>query len=419
MKGGPLPDDRTGGYVRRIKEAEVLDIVLFAAGLVAVIVAMLLRHLEQWSITPPLLGLLTGTVLGPQLGDVLVLPAGEEVRIMHVAARLLLAVALMAIALRYPLNDARRRLPQVALLVLVVLPVMTGVLALGASWLIGLPLGLALVVGAVLSPTDPVLASGIVTGEPAERDIPERDRQILSLESGANDGLALPIVIVALAVALDRPMPAELGTAAYQIAAGIVVGAVAGEAAGRAMRMARAHREVGTAVRSLYTVVLAFLVLGASGLVHADGLLSVFVAGLMHNRVITGGDRRAEVQIDETLNQFLVVPVFVILGAALPWGEWAAMGWGGVLFILVVLLLRRLPIVVALRRPLRGDWASALWLGWFGPIGVAALFYVGHAHEQGITDPAVWGATTLVVAVSTVVHGLTTGPARWLYRQRQ
>lgn len=397
----------------------MLDVVLFTAGLVTVVVAMLLRHLEQWSITPPLLGLLTGTVLGPQLGGVLVLPAGEEVRIMQVAARLLLAVALMAIALRYPLNDVRRRVPQVALLVLVVLPVMTGVLALGASWLIGLPVGLALVIGAVLSPTDPVLASGIVTGEPAERDIPERERQILSLESGANDGLALPLVVVALAVALDRSMAAELGTAAYEVAAGIVVGAVAGEAAGRAMRVARAHREVGTAVRSLYTVVLALLVLGASGLVHADGLLSVFVAGLMHNRVITGGDRRAEVEIDETLNQFLVVPVFVVLGAALPWGEWSAMGWGGVLFVLVALLLRRLPVIVALRRPLRGDWASVVWLGWFGPIGVAALFYVGHAHEQGVTDPALWGAATLVVAVSTVVHGLTSGPSRWLYRRRR
>ena len=416
---GTTADDRTRGSVRHVKEAEVLDIVLFAAGLVAVLVAMLLRHLEQWSITPPLLGLLTGTVLGPQLGGVLLLPAGEEVRIMQVAARLLLAVALMAIALRYPLNDVRRRVPQVALLVLVVLPVMTGVLALGASWLVGLPVGLALVLGAVLSPTDPVLASGIVTGEPAERDIPERERQLLSLESGANDGLALPLVIVGLAVALDHSLPAELGTAAYEVAAGIVIGALAGEAAGRAMRAARAHREVGTAVRSLYTVVLALLVLGASGLAHADGLLSVFVAGLMHNRVITGGDRRAEVEVDETLNQFLVVPVFVILGAVLPWSEWAAMGWGGVLFVLVALFLRRLPIVLALRRPLRGDWASVWWLGWFGPIGVAALFYVGHAHEQGITEPAVWGAATLVVAVSTVVHGLTAGPARRLYRHRR
>jgi sodium/hydrogen antiporter len=274
------------------------------------------------------------------------------------------------------------------------------------------------VLGAALSPTDPVLASGIVTGEPATRDIPGRDRRVLSLESGANDGLVLPLVVLAVAFALERPLSSELGKVVYELAGAVVVGAAAGLAAGRALRWAERHREMGPAVRSLYTLVLAAFLLGLSGLLEIAGLLSVFVAGLAHNRTVTAGDRESEVSVDEAMNQYLVIPVFVLLGVVLPWDAWTELGWGGVWFVLIVLFLRRLPVVLALRRPMRATWIHTAWLGWFGPIGVAALFYLGHADEQGVTDPRLWAAGTLVIAVSTVVHGLTAGPARMLYRRR-
>lgn len=397
----------------------MLDVVLLAAGLVAVVVAALLRHLQRWSISPPLLGLITGVVLGPEVAGVLALPPGEDVRVMTTAARLLLAVALMAVALRYPMSALRRVTGHVALLVLVVLPVMAAIIAAGAAWALPLPVGAAIVLGAALSPTDPVLASGIVTGEPAERDIAERDRQMLSLESGANDGLALPLLTIAIAWALGRPMPAEIGVAVYEVVVAIVLGVALGAAAGWVLRRAEEHREMGGSVRALFTLVLAAIVLGLSGLLQADGLLGVFAAGLLHNRIVTGADRKGEVELDESMNQFLVIPVFLLLGAVAPWSDWRALGWGGAVFVLVVLLLRRLPIVLALRRPLGASWTTAAWLGWFGPIGVAALFYLGHAHEQGLTDPRLWAAGTLVIAASTVVHGLTAAPSRLAYRARQ
>lgn len=395
----------------------MLDVVLLAAGGVAILVACLYVPLERWSITPSLLGLVTGVLLGPRLLDAVSIPAGDRIAVLHVAARLLLAVALMGTALRYPLGEARRRIPEVTLLLVVVLPVMAAVLAAGAAWTLQVPLGIALVIGAALSPTDPVLASGIVTGEPAEEDIPERDRQVLSLEAGANDGLAQPFVVLAIAVALGRPLTSELGKAAYEVGAAIALGVVAGLVAARALRWAEQHRDVGPSVASLYTLVLAAFVLGASGLLRVDGLLSVFVAGLAHNHVVTRGDREAEFTLDETLNQFLVIPVFVLLGAVLPWSDWGALGWGGLGFVAIALVLRRLPVVLALKRPLRASWAFATWLGWFGPIGIAALFYLGHADEQGVTDPDLWAAGTLVIAVSTVAHGVSTGPARVAYRR--
>ncbi len=112
-----------------------------------------------------------------------------------------------------------------------------------------------------------------------------------------------------------------------------------------------------------------------------------------------------------------MVPVFVLFGVVLPWDDWGSLGWAGIGLVLVALLLRRLPAVLALRVPLGGTWAFAWWLGWFGPIGVAALYYLGHLHAEGVTDPRVWAAGTLVVASSTIVHGFSAGPARVLYRR--
>lgn len=315
----------------------MLDVVLVAAGAVALVVGTFFVGLERWSISPPFLGLLTGILLGPRLLDVLAIPAADRIHVMQVAARLLLAVALMGIALRYPTRAVRARAREVGILVLVALPVMAAVVAVGAAWTVHLPVGIAIVLGACLSPTDPVLASGIVTGEPAEEDIPERGRQALSLESGANDGLAQPLVVLAIAFALDHAIPSELGKAAYEVVGAIAIGIAAGLAAGYALRWAERHRELGPAVRSLYALVLAAFVLGVSGLANVDGL--------------------------------------------------------------------------------RATWANVLWLGWFGPIGVAALFYLGHAHEQGVTDPQLWAAGTLAIAVSTVIHGLTAGPGRVLLRR--
>ncbi len=395
----------------------MLDTVLWAAGALALVTGTLFAHLQRWSVPPPFLGLVVGVLVGPQVLGVGSVPADEAIHVMKVAARLLLAIALMAIALRYPMVQVRGRAREVGLLLLLVLPAMAVVMGLGAAWLLELPLAVALTLGAALSPTDPVLASSIVTGAPAEEDIPARGRQVLSLESGANDGLAMPFVILAVAWALERPWGAEVGRAAWEVLGAVLLGAMVGALSGWALRWADRHREIGSPERSVYTLALAATVLGASGPVGVDGLLGVFIAGLAHNLTTTPGDRRVEVAIDEPLSQFMVVPLFVLFGVVLPWDEWASLGWAGLGVVAVALLLRRLPVVLALRRPLGGTW-HALWLGWFGPIGVAALYYLGHVHAEGVTDSRVWAAGTLVVACSTVVHGLSAGPARLAYRRR-
>ena len=112
-----------------------------------------------------------------------------------------------------------------------------------------------------------------------------------------------------------------------------------------------------------------------------------------------------------------MLPLFVAIGAMLPWAEWGDLGWRGVLLVVAVLALRRLPVLLLLAAPLGLRLRDALYLGWFGPIGVSALFYVTLEADR-MHLPAVVPATgALLVAASTLVHGVTSAPGRVLYRR--
>jgi NhaP-type Na+/H+ or K+/H+ antiporter len=332
----------------------------------------------------------------------------------HEAARILLAVSVMAVGLRYPLRQVTPHWPTLLVLLGVVMPAMAAVTAGLAAATLGVGVAVAILLGVALCPTDPVLASGVVTGEPAERDIAERSRQLLSIESGANDGLALPLVLIGLAIT-GGGVAGALAESVWQVAAGVGVGMVAGWLAGRALRAGERHGATEGASALFFTLLLALGVLGLSGLLHADGVLAVFVAGLAFNAAGTGAERGGEVRIDEGINRFVVIPLFLTFGAALPLGEWARLGWRGVLLVVGVLLLRRLPVVLLLRRPLRLAWRDATYLGWFGPVGISALFYLTLEADRLLLDPVVLVAGSLVVAASVVAHGFTGSPGRRLY----
>lgn len=396
----------------------LIDVVLVVAGALGLGVAALSDRLRRLPVSEPVLALAAGVLLGPELLGLLdVPPLTEDSTWLHTGTRLLLAISVMAVALRYPVSDARRRLRPVLLLLAVVLPVMALVTVGLAAWILGVGLGTAALIGAALCPTDPVLASSVVTGGPAEQDLPARDRQILSLESGANDGLALPLVLLALAVAGADSIGAALAESVWQVAGAVLLGVPAGWLGARALQAGKQHGSVDTGPRLLFTAVLAFAVLGAAGLVHVDGILAVFVAGLAYNHTSTGPDRTDDVPIDEAVNRFLVLPLFIGLGVVLPWAAWADLGWRGPALVVGVLLLRRLPAVWALRRPLGLGRSDAAFLGWFGPIGVSAVFYLAMEAEGLAVDPVVLAAGSLVVAASTVVHGTTSAPGRVLYRR--
>lgn len=395
-----------------------LDLLLVAVGTLGLVVAALSARLRQLPLSEPLLAVTAGVVLGPELLGVLDLaPITEDHATLHQASRILLAVSVMGVALRYPFGAGRALSRELVLLLAVAMPVMALVSAGLAMWILGSSLAAALLIGTAVSPTDPVLASSVVTGDDAERDLPQRDRELLSLESGANDGLALPLVLVAIAVAGTLSGSEAALEAVWQVLGATFLGAVTGVIGGRALRFGKDHGATEHGPVLLFTILLALLVLGVSGLLHLDGVLAAFVAGLAFNLVSSGSDRRTEVNIDEVVNRFAVLPFFLALGAMLPWAEWHRLGWPVVLLAVAVLLLRRLPVIFALMRPLRLGAADAAYLGWFGPVGVSAVFYLTMEADRLGVHADVLAAGTLVVVLSTVVHGLTSSPGRVAYRR--
>lgn len=399
-----------------------LEALVAVVAVLGLLVASLSGRIDQLPISEPLVAVVAGVAVGPQvLGWVRPPELGGGRHLLTEVAVVLLALSMMAIAMRYPFAEVRRVAASVGALVLVAMPLMA-LLSAGVAWAVlgpaaGVGAATALLVGAAVCPTDPVLSSSVVTGELAERDIGGRSRRLLSLESGANDALALPLVVAAVAVA----GPLSAGSAATEVVrtlvGGLVLGLAVGYVAARAVRFGESHGAAEPGPIVVLTVVLALGTLAAARLLGVAEVLAVLVAGLTLNAGWSGHDRLRAATFDEALNRYAVLPFFVLLGAALPWSAWAETGWPLLLLVVGVLLLRRLPVLVLLRRPLGLPWRDAWFLGWFGPIGVSGLYYLLEVGHRVPGSALVVTAGTAVVVASTVVHGLSGSPGRVLYRR--
>ena len=397
---------------------------LAAAGLVTVLAAVGWRWVNRAAfLSAPMLALAAGVACGP-VGCGWVDPAGwvrgGEPAVLGHVARVTLAASLMGVGLRLPWPRLRPRLPTAAVLLG---PVMFAMWAgsTACAWLVlGLDGWEAALVGAVIVPTDPVLAGSIVTGPLARKNLPRRLRDAISLESGANDGLALPFVASALAF-LPRGDVAGLGGWAthavlWEVGFGGLFGAACGWAAGRALRLSERHEDIDHPALLTYAGAVAAATLGLSYTLGLDAPLAVFAAGLTLATTLRREDREEEVEVQEGVERLILLPAFLVLGAALPWAAWAGLGWRGPAFAAAVLLVRRPPWVW-----LTGRWCpdlpaarDRLFAGWFGPIGIAAIFYAAEAEHA---SEVVWPAATLCVFASILLHGATATPlTRWYGR---
>lgn len=392
---------------------------LAVLGVVGVLLALVSGPLERWvPVSEPLVALALGVLAGPAaLGLVRLEQEVVDVLLLE-GSRVLLAASVMAAALRYPWSSLRGLLRPTVVLLAVVMPL--AALATAASALVlAVPLSLALLVGACLAPTDPVLAAAVVNGRPASRTLPHRVRALLTLESGANDGLGVVLVVVLIAVVLPaQGVGHATGLVAWEVGAGVAVGGLLGWLAGLGLRFADRRDDVGEGPELVFSLLLAVCVLGVARTVEAADVLAVFVAGLVYNRSVDSAPREKQEAVDEGINKYAVLPLVAVLGAVLPWGIWADWGWRAVVFAALVLLVRRLPFLLALHRPLGVARHQAGFMGFFGPMGVSAVFYLAHARHEGVDDPALWGAVTLVVAVSIVVFGASGAPGRKAYERR-
>jgi NhaP-type Na+/H+ or K+/H+ antiporter len=287
-------------------------------------------------------------------------------------------------------------------------------------WILDIDFWIAVLIGAVITPTDPVLAATIVTGKLAEDKVPSRVRNLLSAESGINDGLAYPFVFLPLLLLMQSPQEAITHWFSviwlWDVGAAIVFGLLLGYLAGKLLKWAQGKNLIDRQSFFAYVIALVFIVLGGVKLIGSDGILAVFMAGIGYDMVVKNNDRIDEESVTEALDLIITVFSFTLFGLVIPWNEWLALGWNGLLLVLAILAFRRLPALLLLNRfiPQTNGIKDALFMGWFGPIGVAAIYYANFSvHKTGIDE--IWYVASLCVAGSVLVHGVTAVPLSLLY----
>lgn len=402
-----------------------LTITIVAA--VAVALALLSDGLKGriWLLSSPMAATLIGILVGPRVLNWLRPQEWPEPHnLLLQIARFSVAMAVMSIALRVPPTFWKRRAAELTFALTVGMFLMWATSALLVWWLLPVGFASALLIGAALTPTDPVIAGSITTGTAARKLVPSRIRYALAAESGANDGAAYIFVTLPL-MALLAPDASWSHYLLDGVLRGVVlasaVGALVGLVVGGAQRMATRAGWAGYATLPSVTVALALLTLAALHLLGSDGILGVFVAGVVFDAVrdrATPRDQDEEheqEQTQEVFNHLFSWPAFMVFGAILPWSAWEGHVSSLLLLAAAVLLLRRPPWFYFLTRPfgaLHGR-ADRVFLAWFGPIGMAAIFYCLHAYEHH--QPATWEFGSFVILASIVIHGMTATPGTQWY----
>ena len=380
-------------------------------GLVALGYALCASRLERLSIGGPLVFTAAGLALGPAGLSRLDVPAsGETVK---VVTELTLALLLFADASTIGLGQLRRnagiplRLLALGLPMTIALGTVAAYLVLpGSSW------GAAALVATILAPTDAALSIAVVTNP----RVPLLVRTALNVESGLNDGIATPIVTVLIAVVAAEEAASQ-GWVVHAIKAIAIAVAVAGALGGGGGWLAALARRSGwTTPPSDELVVLVMALLSFEGAVWlgGNGFVASFVAGLVFGAV-TRQDLATPTEHTETTGLFLSYVVWALFGAALV-GPLLQDGWHPAALVFAVLALtvvRMVPVGLCLAGT-RLDRASVLYLGWFGPRGLASIvFLIIAAHELHLgTDVSSVEVEAIVwtILLSVVLHGLSSGP---------
>jgi sodium/hydrogen antiporter len=372
-------------------------------------------RLERFDVTAPIVFVVAGLLLTHGLLTPLgFLPPPELVKAL---AEITLVLVLFSDASRVGLRDLRADLGLCVRLLAIGLPLAMGLgmlLALGLFH--GMSIWLALLVGAALAPTDAALGAGVMVN-PA---VPERIRRLINVESGLNDGIATPVVLVAIAGAATAEHAASVGpgAAVAELALGVLIGAVVGGAGGFIVNVARRRGWAEGGFAGSAVLALAVCAYACALALHGNGFIAAFVGGLAYR--LCGGPRgeRLVPYVEET-GALVSLLVWLAFGAVAVWPALQDLTWQTVLYaVLSLTLIRMVPVALSLIGANLGHYAVA-FVGWFGPRGLASVVFALLALED-LGQPASTAVSVIAftVLLSVIAHGVTADPLARRYGPR-
>jgi len=397
------------------------DGLYLVAGIALLVGAVLPRLLRRYAISAPIAFVGAGLLLGLFVDRSRLNPIAEPELTEHLA-ELTILIALMGVGLAIDRPIGWERWKITWRLLLVAMPACIAAIA-GAGWLLGLAPATALLLGAVLAPTDPVLASdvqvqGPSTGEGAEPEEDDEVRFALTSEAGLNDGLAFPFVYAAVfAVTKGAVGNWALEWFAWELVGKTVIGVAIGVGAGwllgkmafsapsRSFRLADSREPV-------LALAMTLGVYGLAEVAHGYGFIAVFVAALTLRSAERSHDFHEELHgFLEQFEHILTWGILLLLGVAITGGLLKPLTWAGAaLGLLLVLVIRPVTAWISLTgMPLRRSerWVASA----FGVRGVGSVFYLAAAGADFSTDlPWLWATVGFTVVLSVVVHGVAATP---------
>ncbi len=407
-----------------------MNLQILACGLLLLFTSLASPVLQKLPVSTAMLYLLAGVAVGPFGLGWLDIDAVSDAAWLETGAEVAVLVSLFVTGLKIDSRVSRAKWAiALRLASLTMLLTITGFTLLG-HYLLGLPWGLALVLGATLAPTDPVLAADIQVKSPEDRDAL---RVALSGEAGLNDGSAFPFVMLGLGwMGLHDIGP--LGgrwlaiDVLWAVTVGVTVGWAVGQLVGRASARFQGWRPRVEPLSEFIAVGAIAASYGAAQALGGYGFLAVFVTGLGVRRGLehtasqatTAADSVGNVlQFNGQLERIVEFVLVIVVGAALAQVQ---PSWALAAFTVAALAVVR-PLTVALS--IRGAVVSVRqrWLmGWFGIRGIGSVYYLAYAIQHGVAGEAATALASAVltlVAASVVLHGLSVTPLMDHYDRRQ
>jgi sodium/hydrogen antiporter len=381
---------------------EMFVSMLALTGAVIVVSALLSGLVERSGLPQVIVFLALGALIGP--AGLALLDAGVNSPILRVVATLSLVLVLFTDAVSLDIREVRQHRLLAALVLGPGTLASAALIAAAGWWILGLTPGMAAILGAALASTDPVLLRGLLRRPGLDPGV----RQALRLESGLNDAVLLPIVLVAMAV-LGRSSPltgsdwGKLGLSLLLLS--LAAGVAAGLVGVTALEFVRRRIGVRRDYESLYSLGVAFAAFAAAEAVHGSGFLAAFAAGL----TIAALDVElcdCFLEYGETTAEMALLFTFVLFGASLIWSGLGVVSASTLLFTVAVLLLRPLAFLPALSLARGLSWRNRALIAWFGPRGLSSLLLVLLPVFAGVPDTEkLLPVCCLVVLVSILVHG--------------
>lgn len=420
------------------------------AGALLLTMALAGTLLKRLPLSSALLYLGAGWAIGPAGIGLLTFDPVADAAVLEHLTEIVVSLSLFGAGLkmRLPLRDPRWR---VALrLGFVSMTITVALVAAVGVWGLGLPLGAAVLLGAILAPTDPVLAGDVAVDTPDDRD---RLRFSLTGESALNDGTSFPFVMLGLGLLGLHDLGAGLSRwvavdVLWAVAGGLAIGAALGWVVGHLVLYLRRTKQEAVGTDDFLALGLLAVSYGVAHEAQAYAFLAAFAAGLALRTVERRGTDRAEVSADvaaaaereedaeasdeaspaymasavlgftEQLERIGTVVVVIAVGALLPLAEIARpVFWFVPLMLLVV---RPLAVWLGLLGARLSPLQKGL-VGWFGIRGIGSVYYLAYAITHGLDEPTAWtllALTLATVAASAAVHGTSVTPVMTWYRKR-